>query len=116
MPRSALLALLALAGVVALALPAGAAVTRRCGTIAGEPVSGSRALILGDVRATGATCRTGRSIARSWRASSRCAGSRTPITTCSVRGYTCRQLAGAGEVTEWRCRRATATVRFSSGA
>jgi hypothetical protein len=116
MTRAILLASLVLACLLAAALPAGAAVTRRCGTIQGELVSGSRALILGNIRATGTTCRNARSIARSWRASSRCAGSRTPITSCSIRGYTCSQLAGEGEVTEWRCRRATATVRFSSGA
>jgi hypothetical protein len=40
----------------------------------------------------------------------------TPITTCSIRGYTCSELTSEGEVTEWRRRRATATVRFSSGA
>jgi hypothetical protein len=116
MTRTILLALAALAGALAIALPAGAAVTRRCGTIQGEPVSGSRALILGNIRATGTTCRNARSIARSWRASSRCGGSRTPITTCAVRGYACRQLTGEGELTEWRCRKATATVRFRSGA
>jgi hypothetical protein len=112
----AILVVLVLLGALAVALPAGAAVTRRCGTIAGEPVSGRRALILGDVRATGTTCRTARSVARSWRASSRCAGSRTPITSCTIRGYTCSQLAGEGEITEWRCRRSTASIRFSSGA
>ena len=116
MTRTILLALAVLAGALAVALPAGAAVTRRCGTIQGEPVSGSRALILGNIRATGTTCRNGRSIARSWRASSPCAGSRTPNTTCTVRGYTCRELSGEGELSEWRCRKATATVRFSSGA
>jgi hypothetical protein len=116
MTRTILLALAALAGALAVALPAGAAVTRRCGTIQGEPVSGSRALILGNIRATGTTCRNARSIARSWRASSRCAGSRTLITTCTVRRYACRQLAGEGEVSDWRCRRPTATVRFSAGA
>ena len=112
----AILVVLVLIGALALALPAGAAVTRRCGTIRGELVSGSRALILGNVRATGTTCRNARSIARSWRASSRCAGSRTPITSCTIRGYTCSQLSGEGEITEWRCRKATASIRFSSGA
>jgi hypothetical protein len=116
MARTTLVAALVLAAVLAVALPAGAAVTRRCGTIAGEPVSNSRGLILGDVRATGTTCRNARSIARSWRASSRCAGSRTPITSCTVRGYACRQLASGGEVSDWRCRKATALVRFSSGS
>jgi hypothetical protein len=116
MSRTILLACLALLGALALALPAGAAVTRSCGTIAGEPVSNSRGLILGDVRAIGTTCRNARSIARSWRASARCAGSRTPITSCVVRGYACRELGGEGEVSEWRCRRATGTVRFSAGS
>ncbi len=116
MTRTILLVSLTAAIVLASALSAGAAVTRRCGTIAGEPVSNSRGLILGDVRATGTTCRTARSIARSWRASSRCAGSRTPITSCTVRGYTCRELSGEGEVSEWRCRKATAAVRFSAGS
>ena len=116
MSRAILLTSLALAAALAIALPAGAAVTRRCGTIQGELVSGSRALILGDIRATGTTCRNARSIARSWRASSRCAGSRTPITSCTVRGYTCRELAGEGEVSAWRCRTATTTVRFSAGS
>jgi hypothetical protein len=115
MPR-AILVVLVLLGALALALPAGAAVTRRCGTIRGELVSGSRALILGNVRATGTTCRNARSIARSWRASSRCAGSRTPITSCTIRTYTCSQLSGEGEIAEWRCRKATASIRFSSGA
>jgi len=112
------LTLLAAAAACALvgALPAAAATTRRCGTIPGRPVSGSRALILGDVRATGATCATARSIARSWRASSRCAGSRTPISSCTARGWTCREVGGGDEVSEWRCRRAAASVRFSSGA
>jgi hypothetical protein len=112
----AILVVLVLLGVLTLAIPAGAAVTRRCGTIQGEPVSGSRALILGNLRATGTTCRNARSIARSWRASSRCAGSRTPITSCTIRGYTCSQLSGEGELTEWRCRKTTASIRFSSGA
>jgi hypothetical protein len=111
-----ILLVVVLVAALALALPAGAAVTRRCGTIRGELVSGSRALILGNVRATGTTCRNARSIARSWRASSRCAGSRTPITSCTIRGYTCSQLSGEGEITEWRCRKATASIRFSSGA
>jgi hypothetical protein len=110
-----LLAAVAACTLVA-ALPAGAATTRRCGTIPGQPVSDSRGLILGDVRATGATCRTARSIARSWRASSRCAGSRTPISSCTVRGWTCREVAGEGEVSDWRCRRAAASVRFSAGS
>jgi hypothetical protein len=111
-------ALLAAAALCALlaALPAGAATTRRCGTIPGQPVSGSRALILGNVRATGARCATARSIARSWRASSRCAGSRTPISSCAVRGWTCREVAGEGEVSDWRCRRAASSVRFSAGS
>jgi hypothetical protein len=112
----AILVVLALLGALALALPAGAAVTRRCGTIRGELVSGSRALILGNVRATGTTCRNARSIARSWRASSRCAGSRTPITSCTIRGYTCSEVGGGGEVSDWRCRKGTASIRFSSGA
>ena len=112
----AILVVLVVLGALVLALPAGAAVTRRCGTIQGEPVSGSRALILGNVRATGTTCRNARSIARSWRASSRCAGSRTPITSCTIRRYTCSQLSGEGELTEWRCRKSTASIRFSSGA
>ena len=112
----AILVVLALLCALALALPAGAAVTRRCGTIDGEPVSGSRARILGDVRATGTTCRTARSVARSWRASSRCAGSRTPITSCTIRGYPCREVGGAGEVSDWRCRKGTASIRFSAGS
>jgi hypothetical protein len=116
MTRTILVAALALAAALAVALPAGAAVTRRCGTIAGRPVSGSRALILGNVRATGTTCRNARSIARSWRASSRCAASRTPITTCAVRGYACSEVGGGGEVSDWRCRKATASVRFSAGS
>jgi hypothetical protein len=116
MARTILLAALALAAALAVALPAGAAVTRRCGTIPGEPVSNSRGLILGDVRATGTTCRNARSIARSWRASSRCAGSRTPITSCTVRGYSCSEVAGEGEVSDWHCRKATASVRFSAGS
>jgi hypothetical protein len=116
MARTIVLAALALAAGLAVALPAGAAVTRRCGTIAGEPASNSRGLILGNVRATGTTCRTARSIARSWRASSRCAGSRTPITSCTVRGYACSEVGGGGEVSDWRCRKATASVRFSAGS
>jgi hypothetical protein len=113
--RVVLLAAAVFCALVA-ALPAAAAPTRRCGTIAGQPVSGSRALILGDIRATGATCATARSIARSWRASSRCGGSRSPISSCTVRGWTCRQVGASGEVSDWRCRRAAATVRFSPGA
>ena len=116
MTRAILVVSLILACGLAAALPAGAAVTRRCGTIQGELVSGSRALILGNIRATGTTCRTARSIARSWRASSRCAGSRTPITSCSIRGYTCSEVTGAGEVSDWRCRRSRASIRFSSGS
>jgi hypothetical protein len=116
MVRTIALPAAAAASALAAALPAGAATTRRCGTVPGQPVSGSRALILGNVRATGATCATARSIARSWRASSRCAGSRTPISSCTVRGWTCREVAGEGEVSEWRCRRAAASVRFGSGS
>jgi hypothetical protein len=116
MARSILVAALVLAAALALALPAGAAVTRRCGTIPGEPVSNSRGLILGDVSATGTTCRNARSIARSWRASSRCAAAGRPVTSCTVRGYACRRLSGSGEVSDWRCRKATATVRFSPGS
>ena len=116
MTRVILVVSLILASALAAALPAGAAVTRRCGTIPGELVSGSRALILGNLRATGTTCRNARSIARSWRASSRCAASRTPITSCSIRGYTCSEVSGEGEVSDWRCRKATAAVRFSAGS
>ena len=116
MTRVILVVSLILASALAAALPAGAAVTRRCGTIPGELVSGSRALILGNVRATGTTCRNARSIARSWRASSRCAASRTPITSCSIRGYTCSEVSGEGEVSDWRCRKATVAVRFSAGS
>jgi hypothetical protein len=116
MARTILLLAAAAAAALVAALPAGAATNRRCGTIPGQPVSGSRALILGDVRATGTICATARSIARSWRASSRCGGSRSPITSCTIRGWTCRQVGASGEVSDWRCRRAVATVRFSPGA
>jgi hypothetical protein len=110
--------LLAAAALCALlaALPASAATTRRCGTIPGQPVSNSSGLIVGNVRATGVSCRTARSIARSWRASSRCGGSRTPITSCTVRRWTCREVGSSGEVSDWRCRRRAGAIRFSPGS